>query len=179
MSHPIPEGATAPDFSLRDQYGSPAVLSELRGGPVLVVFYPLAFSGVCAGELDDLRRHHAEFAALGTTVLAVSVDSVFALRTWSDAEDFPFRLLSDFWPHGRVAQDYGVFDADRGVARRGTFLVDPAGTVRWSVLTGAVEPRDVREYLARARSLAAETGTRPAPRDGMILRDTGARSSAG
>ncbi|MFE3461499.1 peroxiredoxin [Nocardiopsis aegyptia] len=158
MTHPIPEGATAPEFSLRDQHGSPTALSELRGAPVLLVFYPLAFSGVCAGELADLRRHHAEFAALGTTVLAVSVDSVFALRTWSDAEDFPFRLLSDFWPHGGVAEAYGVFDADRGVARRGTFLIDAEGTVRWNVLTRPAEPRDVREYLAQARSLAEEPG---------------------
>jgi peroxiredoxin len=158
MTHPVPEGATAPDFSLRDQHGVPTVLSELRGRPVLLVFYPLAFSGVCAGELADLKRHHAEFAALDTTVLAVSVDSVFALRTWSDAEEFPFPLLSDFWPHGGVADRYGVFDADRGVARRGTFLIDAGGTVRWSVLTGPAEPRDVREYLARAREAARKPG---------------------
>ncbi|WP_017589697.1 peroxiredoxin [Nocardiopsis ganjiahuensis] len=147
-------GTSAPEIDLRDQYGQDTVLSSLRGAPVLVVFYPLAFSGVCAGELADLRKHHAELRELGVTVLAVSVDSTFALRTWSDQESFPFALLSDFWPHGATARAYGVFDAQRGVARRGTFLIDGEGTVRWTVRTPAGQPRDVAEYLHQARLLA-------------------------
>ncbi|WP_285734115.1 peroxiredoxin [Nocardiopsis sp. ATB16-24] len=149
----VPMGAAAPEFTLQDQYGQDVRLASLRGRPVLLVFYPLAFSGVCSGELADLSRRHAEFAELGAEVLAVSVDSVFALRTWSDREGFPFALLSDFWPHGRVAEDYGVFDPTRGVARRGTFLIDAEGVVRWSVLTGPGEPRDVEEYLKRLREV--------------------------
>ena len=147
-------GSGAPEIDLRDQYGQDTVLSALRGGPVLVVFYPLAFSGVCSRELADLREHHAELEELGVTVLAVSVDSTFALRTWSDQEDFPFALLSDFWPHGATAQAYGVFDDRRGVAHRGTFLIDPEGTVRWTVRTPPGQPRDVAEYLRQARDLA-------------------------
>ncbi|WP_017573485.1 peroxiredoxin [Nocardiopsis halotolerans] len=144
-------GAVAPDFTLQDQYGQDVSLAALRGRPVLLVFYPLAFSGVCSGELADLGKRHSEFDA---TVLAVSVDSVFALRTWSDREGFPFPLLSDFWPHGGVADAYGVFDPVRGTARRGTFLIDAEGIVRWSTLTGIAEPRDVDEYLRRLRELA-------------------------
>ncbi|MFV2197185.1 peroxiredoxin [Nocardiopsis sp. LOL_012] len=147
------EGATAPDFTLSDQYGQDTTLSKLRGSPVLLVFYPLAFSGVCSGELADLSARHTEFTDLGATVLAVSVDSVFALRTWSDRESFPFALLSDFWPHGAVADAYGVFDSRRGTARRGTFLIDAAGRVRWTVATPVSEPRDTGEYLRRLRSL--------------------------
>lgn len=150
----IPAGAPAPDFTLQDQYGQDTSLSALRGRPVLLVFYPLAFSGVCSGELAELSGRHAEFTGLGAEVLAVSVDSVFALRTWSDREGFPFALLSDFWPHGGVAEAYGVFDPERGTARRGTFLVDAGGVVRWSVLTGLGEPRDVDEYLERLREAA-------------------------
>ncbi|GAB3720991.1 peroxiredoxin [Nocardiopsis nanhaiensis] len=146
-------GAIAPEIALQDQYGQDTVLSAHRGGPVLVVFYPLAFSGVCSGELADLKEQHAELKELGVTVLAVSVDSTFALRTWSDREDFPFALLSDFWPHGATAQAYGVFDDQRGVARRGTFLIDSAGVVRWSVQTPIGEPRDVAEYVHQARRL--------------------------
>ncbi|WP_017545086.1 peroxiredoxin [Nocardiopsis prasina] len=154
MTDTVTVGARAPEFSLRDQYGQDTVLSSLRGGPVLVVFYPLAFSGVCAGELADLREHHDALRELGVRVLAVSVDSTFALRTWSDREGFPFALLSDFWPHGATARAYGVFDDQRGVARRGTFLLDAEGTVRWTVLTPVDRPRDVAEYVARARHLA-------------------------
>ncbi|MFD6951685.1 peroxiredoxin [Nocardiopsis sp. TSRI0078] len=150
----VPVGAAAPDFTLQDQYGQDVSPADLRGRPVLLVFYPLAFSGVCSGELADLSERHAEFTGLGATVLAVSVDSVFSLRTWSDREGFPFALLSDFWPHGRVADAYGVFDHERGTARRGTFLIDAEGVVRWSVLTAASEPRDVDEYLKRLYELA-------------------------
>lgn len=152
----VPVGATAPHFTLQDQYGQDVRLSALRGRPVLVVFYPLAFSGVCSGELAELSQRHSEFTALGAEVLAVSVDSVFALRTWSDREGFPFALLSDFWPHGGVAEAYGVFDAERGTARRGSFLIDGEGVVRWSTLTGVSEPRDVGEYLGRLRELVRE-----------------------
>ncbi|MCY9784562.1 peroxiredoxin [Nocardiopsis sp. EMB25] len=153
MNDIITEGAHAPDFTLHDQYGQDTTLSGLRGRPVLVVFYPLAFSGVCSGELAELSARHAEFEDLGARVLAVSVDSVFSLRTWSDRESFPFALLSDFWPHGAVADAYGVFDAARGTARRGTFLVDAEGVVRWTVTTAVSEPRDVDAYLRELRSL--------------------------
>ncbi|MBR8742881.1 peroxiredoxin [Nocardiopsis sp. MG754419] len=150
MSH-ITVGEVAPAFTLQDQYGQDTTLGH--DGPVLLVFYPLAFSGICSGELADLKEHHAQLRELGVTVLAVSVDSTFALRTWSDREDFPFALLSDFWPHGDVARAYGVFDPERGIARRGTFLIDSEGIVRWSVLTPTGRPRDVTAYLERSRAL--------------------------
>ncbi|WP_017605233.1 peroxiredoxin [Nocardiopsis alkaliphila] len=152
MTH-ITAGDAAPAFALQDQHGQDVALADLRGGPVLLVFYPLAFSGICSGELADLDRHHADFKELGVTVLTASVDSTFALRTWSDREGFPFALLSDFWPHGATAQAYGVFDHERGVARRGTFLIDAEGTVRWTTLTPTGRPRDVTEYLERVRAL--------------------------
>ena len=151
MTDPIAAGAVAPGFTLRDQYGRDTVLADLRGRPVLLVFYPLAFSGVCSGELAELSARHAEFEETGAAVLAVSVDSVFSLRTWSDREEFPFALLSDFWPHGGVAESYGVFDPRRGFARRGTFLVGADGVVRWSTVAPVSEPRDVDEYLVRLR----------------------------
>ena len=153
MTKPVPAGAIAPDFTLQDQHGQDVSLSALRGRPVLLVFYPLAFSGVCSGELTQLRDRHTEFTEHDTTVLAVSVDSTFALRTWSDREGFPFPLLSDFWPHGGVADIYGVLDTDRGIARRGTFLIDTEGTVRWQTVTPISEPRDVDTYLEQIRAL--------------------------
>jgi mycoredoxin-dependent peroxiredoxin len=135
-------GGPAPDFSLTDQHGTPVRLSALRGRPVLIVFFPWAFSGICGGELRAVRDAHFEDAA----VVAISVDSMFALRVFSDAEGFDFPMLADCWPHGEVASLYGVFDESMGVARRGSFVVDHAGILRWSVVNGIGEARDLEDY---------------------------------
>ena len=81
-------------------------------------------------------------------MLAVSCDPVFALRAFADRERLTFDLLSDHWPHGAVARDYGVFDEELGVARRGSFVLDATGTVVWRTLTGIGEPRDIAAHLA-------------------------------
>jgi peroxiredoxin len=138
-------GDGAPDFELKDHHGAPVRLSGLRGRNVVLVFYPLAFSGVCTGELCEIRD---ELPTLGddVQVLAVSVDSMFALRAWADQEKYQFPLLSDFWPHGGTAQRYGVFDDERGVAKRGTFIIDTEGVVRWKVVNAIPDARDIGEY---------------------------------
>jgi mycoredoxin-dependent peroxiredoxin len=140
-------GQEAPDFELRNQHGEPVRLSSFRGTKnVVLVFYPLAFSRVCSSELCALRDSFPEVTRDDTELLTVSVDSTFVLRKWSDTEGFQFGLLSDFWPHGGVANLYGVFDADRGVALRGTFVIDKAGVVRWKVVNPIPEARDIAEY---------------------------------
>jgi len=140
-------GEQAPDFELKDQHGSPVRLSSLQGTKnVVLVFYPLAFSGVCSGELCALRDDFPEVARDDVELLTVSVDSTFVLRTWADRDNFDFSLLSDFWPHGGVAKLYGVFDEDRGVATRGTFIIDKAGVVRWKVVNPIPQARDIAEY---------------------------------
>jgi peroxiredoxin len=140
-------GEEAPDFELKDQHGTPVRLSALRGSKnVVVVFYPLAFSGVCTGELCAMRDEFPEVTRDDVELLTVSVDSVFATRAWSDAEHFGFALLSDFWPHGEVAKRYGVFDENMGVATRGTFIIDKAGVVRWKVVNPIPQARDIAEY---------------------------------
>ena len=147
-------GSHAPDFELKDQHGTSVRLSSFRGARnVVLVFYPLAFSGVCGGELCALRD---DFPSVwprdDVELLTVSVDSMFAHRAWADAEGFSFGMLSDFWPHGAVASSYGVFDAERGVALRGTFIIDTLGVVRWKVVNPIPEARDVASY---AKALAA------------------------
>jgi alkyl hydroperoxide reductase subunit AhpC len=72
---------------------------------------------------------------------------MFSLRVWREQESYDFDLLSDFWPHGAVANEYGVFDAERGMAVRGSFLIDAAGIVRWSVVNPPGEPRDLEGYM--------------------------------
>jgi alkyl hydroperoxide reductase subunit AhpC len=86
-------------------------------------------------------------------VLTVSVDSMFTHRAWSDAEHFQFGLLSDFWPHGDVAKRYGVFDSERGIANRGTFIIDKQGVVRWKVVNPVPQARDLAEYSKALASL--------------------------
>jgi peroxiredoxin len=140
-------GQEAPDFELKNQHGEPVKLSSFRGTKnVVLVFYPLAFSGVCTTELLALRDDFPESSRNDVELLTVSVDSTYVLRKWADAEDFSFGLLSDFWPHGGVASLYGVFDTDRGLARRGTFVIDKAGVVRWKVINPIPEARDITKY---------------------------------
>jgi peroxiredoxin len=140
-------GQQAPDFELKDQHGSPVKLSDFRGAKnVVLVFYPLAFSGVCSGELCALRDDFPETSREDVELLTVSVDSTFAQRAWSDQEHFGFALLSDFWPHGSVATAYGVFDENIGVATRGTFIIDKDGVVRWKVVNPIPQARDLAEY---------------------------------
>ena len=146
-------GEAAPDFELTDQHGTPVRLSSFRGAKnVVLVFYPLAFSGVCTGELCALRDEFPHVDREDVALLTVSVDSTFAHRAWADAEHFRFGLLSDFWPHGEVARRYGVFDAERGLAIRGTFIIDKQGVVRWKVVNPIPQARDLADY---SKALAA------------------------
>jgi peroxiredoxin len=139
-------GDVAPDFTLKDQHGNEVTLSGLRGKPVVIVFYPFTFTGTCQGELCEIRDNLAVFESDNVQVVAVSCDSVFTLRTWAESEKLGFPLLSDFWPHGAVSQDYGVFNEVTGTPVRGTFLVDTSGTLRWSVVNGMGEARSLAAY---------------------------------
>ena len=148
-------GDEAPDFELPDQHGTPVKLSSFRGAKnVVLVFYPLAFSGVCSGELCALREDFPEVNRDDVALLTVSIDSVFTHRAWSDQENFQFPLLSDFWPHGGVAQRYGVFDEAKGIATRGTFVIDKNGIVRWRVVNPIPQARDIADYQKALASLA-------------------------
>jgi mycoredoxin-dependent peroxiredoxin len=136
-------GSEAPDFTLRNQNNEEVTLSEFRGKQnVLVVFYPFAFSGICTGELCAVRDDIGSFQNDDVQVLAISVDHPFTLKAWSQAQNYDFPLLADFWPHGAVAQAYGVFEDNRGMALRGTFLVDRSGIVRFAEVNQPGEPRD-------------------------------------
>lgn len=147
-------GDQAPDFELKDQHGTPVKLSGFRGEKnVVLVFYPLAFSGVCSGELAAMRDEFPEASRDDVELLTVSVDSRYALRAWSDAEHFGFSLLSDFWPHGGTARSYGVFDENMGIATRGTFIIDKDGVVRWKVVNPVPQARDIADYQKALASL--------------------------
>lgn len=147
-------GEVAPDFELSNQFGEPVRLSALRGRPVVVHFFPFAFSGICTGELSEIHRRWAAFASVGAEVLGVSVDSKFVQRAYAAAEELRFPLLADFWPHGEVARRYGVFDAGSGMALRGTFILDAGGVVRYRVVNPRGEARDIAAYGAALAEIA-------------------------
>ena len=139
-------GGPAPEFNLRDQHNVFVSLSGLRGRAVLLVFYPLAFTGVCSAEMELLQSELDAFQNERVQVLAVSVDSPYTLRVFADTQGLKFPMLSDFWPHGAVAQAYGIFNSEAGVATRGTFLIDAEGIVRWKVVNEIGLARDQAEY---------------------------------
>jgi mycoredoxin-dependent peroxiredoxin len=140
-------GQEAADFALKDEHGQLVRLSHFRGEKnVAIVFYPFAFSRICTGELCEIRDNLSVFESDNVQVLAISVDSVFTLRAWSEVEKYPFPLLSDFWPHGAVAEQYGVLNETTGSAVRGTFLVDTEGVLRWSLVNGIGAARPLAAY---------------------------------
>ena len=139
----------APDFELVNQYGEHIQLSQYRGDKsVALVFFPLAFSGICSGELCTLRDNLSLFENSGVELLGISVDSRHALRAWGEQENYGFNLLADFWPHGAVAKEYGVFLEEKGFSNRATFLIDPNGIIRASFITAPGEARSLEAYRA-------------------------------
>ncbi len=154
---PPAAGTAAPDFRLRNQHGQSVSLAEHAGRKhVVLVFYPFAFSGICTGELREIRDGLQDFEGEDIQVLAISCDPMYSLRAWADAEGHFFPLLSDFWPHGDVARAYGVFSDEDGAAARGTFLVDKQGILRWTHVGGRGEARDFsayREALGQLREM--------------------------
>jgi peroxiredoxin len=141
-------GGPAPDFTLRDQFGADVTLSDFRGKKaVAIFFFPFAFSGVCTGEMSGLRDRLDEFVTFDTEVLAISCDPVYAMRQFADTDRLNFSVLSDFWPHGEVAQAYDVFNDRTGAPRRSSYIIDKSGVVRWAVHNDNADGRDLDEHL--------------------------------
>ena len=140
-------GDLAPDFELQDQDRNAVSLSSFRGEKnVIVVFYPLAFTGVCQSEMCAIRDEIADFSNDDVQTLAISVDSGPTHAAWAKDQGYTFPLLADFWPHGAVARSFGVFNEDLGLAVRGTFIVDKQGVVVYKVVNAIPDARDADEY---------------------------------
>lgn len=148
-------GQPAPFFELANQYGESITLHQLlthtdtghSQRALLVVFYPYAFTNVCAGELAELQDNQAAFESAGVRVVAISVDSSFALKEFSYQHGYEFDLLSDFWPHGGVARQFGVLDQGLGISWRVSFLIDSTGVITHRFASPLDQPRNVNEYL--------------------------------
>jgi mycoredoxin-dependent peroxiredoxin len=147
-------GTAAPDFELKDQHGVKVSLSSFKGKQnVVVLFIPFAFTGTCTGELCAIRDDLASFQNDNVQVLAISCDSTPTQKIFAEQEGYKFPVLSDFWPHGATAKAYGIFNEDLGCAMRGTFIVDKEGVVRWTVVNGLGDARNLGDYKAAIAAL--------------------------
>jgi mycoredoxin-dependent peroxiredoxin len=148
-------GEAAPDFTLKDQAGNDVTLSSFEGkSSVALHFYPFTFTAVCEGELCRIRDDYSDFEQAGVQVLAVSCDSRHSQRVWAEQQGFTFPVLSDFWPHGAVAKEYGVFNEQLGCAIRATFLIDKSGTIIDKFSTDSLgTARDPERYAASLAKL--------------------------
>jgi peroxiredoxin len=140
-------GDIAPDFTLVDEKGEKVSLSSLRGQNVVVVFYPLDFSPTCTSELKSIASHKAKYDASKAVVLGISVDSKYTHAAFKRDEGLTARLLADFHPKGAVAQQYGVYMDQAGIAKRGTFIVDAKGVIQGITIQEPSTARDEEAYF--------------------------------
>lgn len=152
--HALPEvGSAAPDFTLPSTAGTDVTLSKLRGRPVLLAFYPLAFTSTCTSELSAFTDDFAQFEATGAVVLPISVDSVPTLKEFKAKERIGLELLSDF--KREVSRRYGTLIEERFYSNRAYILIDRDGIVRWTYAEETPSTRrENAELLAQLRKLA-------------------------
>ena len=144
----IKVGAKAPDFALKDQNGKTVKLSGLAGKKVLLSFRPLAWTAVCHDQMRSLEEHHAQFDELNAVALGIGVDSAPSNKAWADSMGIKnTRLLSDFWPHGAVANAYGIFREKDGFSERANIVIDEKGKVIFAKTYPIAEQPDIEEIL--------------------------------
>jgi len=134
-STPLAAGTPAPDFTLPSGPESQLRLSDLRGKPVILVFYPADWSPVCGDELALFNEILPEFQRYDAELLGISVDGVWCHRAYKEARHLNFPLLADFEPKGAVSRAYGAYRQREGFSERALFLIDGDGVVRWSYLS--------------------------------------------
>ncbi|MCK9299262.1 MAG: redoxin domain-containing protein [Methanoculleus sp.] len=154
-------GELAQDFSIPDQSGHEIRLSGFPGKRVILSFHPLAWTSICARQMEALEENRKAFDALGAVALGISVDSVPCKRAWAERLGIrKTRLLADFWPHGAVAQMYDVFDSIKGYSRRANIVVDEFGRIIFVgeyPATAVPDMQDVLDVLqAQEKSRRAE-----------------------
>jgi peroxiredoxin len=148
----VEAGQQAPDFDLQVNADTRVRLADFRGEKnVLLVFHPFAFTGICEAEACDLQDNLGRYRDTDTEVVFVSCDPWPARQAWKKELGHDYTFASDFWPHGAAAQAYGIFNEERGISVRATFLIGKDGVVRWTVVN---QPGDRRETLVED-SLAA------------------------
>src|SRR5215469_5827753 len=160
---PLASGTRAPDFTLRSTPDQTVSLSDFRGHPVILAFYPADWSPVCGDQLALYNEVLGEFQRFGAELIGISVDGAWSHAAFGQQRHFHFPLLADFEPKGRVARMYGVYSEKSGLSNRALFVIDGAGTIRWSYVSpmgvnpGADGILDALESLSRGEVGSAGT----------------------
>jgi peroxiredoxin len=170
LSGGLPVGVDAPDFTLPDAAGDPIRLSDLRGDPVVLVFYPLDWSPGCSQQLDLYQQELDEFRTRGTRLLAISPDSIYSHGAWAAVRGLSIPLLSDFHPKGEAARRYHVWREPDGFSDRALYVIDPHGRIAYrhvspylhhipdldELLAAVDEARSTTDYPAAAQTTKGE-----------------------
>ena len=152
---PAQVGSAAPAFSLMDQDKNIVNLDDFKGRKIVVVFIPFPFTGICDSETCAIRDSLAALNDLNANVVVITCHAVPVAKKWSDENGFTFPVLSDFWPHGRVASEYGAFNEKVGAANRMSFILDSDGIVRAVIDSGSLgTPREFAEYVGALGSIS-------------------------
>ncbi len=150
---PATVGQPAPDFALKDTQNNDVSLSDFKASKLIVAFLPFPQTGICDGEACAMRDDYATLSADGSKVVIITCHARPLLGVWAEQNKLPFPVLSDFWPHGAIAQAYGCFNDQLGIAMRASYIVDANGVVREIIQSGALG--EARDHAAYSKALAA------------------------
>jgi peroxiredoxin len=154
MSERLRVGDNARDFSLEDQEEQEFRLSDFKGKKVLLSFHPLAWTSVCAEQMKSLENNRSVFDALNTVAVGVSVDTVPSKKAWAESLGIKkTRLLSDFWPHGKVAKLYGIFRAKDGFSERANIIIDEKQRIAFFKVYKLGQLPDIQEIINTLKEL--------------------------
>lgn len=150
----LKKGMKAPDFTLADSQDGKVTLSDLRGKKVLLSWHPLAWTSVCTDQMRALEAHFDRFAKLNTVPLGMSVDSAPGKKVWAAVLSMrKTKMLADFYPHGKVAQEYGLFLEELGASGRANVIIDEDGVVQWIKEYEIGKLPDIEEVFKALESL--------------------------
>ena len=148
-------GMPAPDFALPAADGTIVRLSDLRGSPVALVFYPLDWSPGCSVQLELYQQEHEEFSSRGVHLLGISVDSIYSHGAWAAVRGIQYPLLSDLQPRGETARAYNVWRTADGHSERAVYLIDADGVIRWAHVSERLKELPDFDELVAALDLVA------------------------
>jgi len=147
-------GDVAPDFTLKDHKGKEAHLADFRGKKVVLGFHPFAWTSVCGQQMQDLEASLKRLERANAVAFGISIDTTFSKHAWAKSLEIEnTRLLSDFWPHGEVADAYGLFDDSAGRSERAVVILDEKGVVRWMKVYPVAERPDIEEIMVEVEKI--------------------------